>query len=286
MIDHRDPEDRMSESKIERLIASMDAGEPVLGMLTMSYSPEVVEILAYVGFDFIYADQMFTGIGWSELANMVRAAQGSRMAVFARIENDPWHSGDDPGIASRVARALAVGCDGVKVNVYSKNEARWALDAGTGWHSRPYIARFVAEGTSAGAQFSAYDAARAAGTLIIPSVESRLGIEQVDEMLEMPGLRAFGIAMTDLAIALGHPMQYDHPEVWRFVDRVALKARERGIWLTAGTGYADRTWQGIAERVRRLHDHGVHMIFLQTPEYILQLATTRLLTEVRDALKR
>jgi hypothetical protein len=43
------------------------------------------------------------------------------------------------------------------------------------------------------------------------------------------GLRAFGIAMTDTAIALGHPMDYDHPDVWNFVDRVARKANERGI---------------------------------------------------------
>jgi hypothetical protein len=58
----------------------------------------------------------------------------------------------------------------------------------------------------------------------------------------------------------------------------------RGIHLTAGTGYADRTWDGIAQRVRRLHDHGVDMIFLQTREYLFQLASTQLLAKVRDAL--
>jgi 2-keto-3-deoxy-L-rhamnonate aldolase RhmA len=101
-------------SKVQQLIDKMNAGEPALGVLNMSYSAEIVEILGYVGFDFLSADQMFTSIGWQELASMVRAAQGSNMAVFARVENDPWHSADDPGIASRVARALAVGCDGVK----------------------------------------------------------------------------------------------------------------------------------------------------------------------------
>ena len=273
-------------SKVQRLTDKMDAGEPALGLLNMSYSPEIVEILAYVGFDFVYADQMFTSIGWTELANTVRAAQGSDMAVFARVENDPWHSTDDPGIASRIARALAVGCDGVKVNVYSKTEARWAVDAGTGWHAKPYIARFVGEGGSTSDQFKAMETVRAAGTLVIPSVESKLGIEQTDEILEMPGLRAFGIAMTDTAIALGHPMDYDHPDVWRFVDRVAKKAKDRGVYLTAGTGFADKTWDGIAARVKRLRDHGIDMIFLQTPEYILQLATTQLLAKVRDALGR
>lgn len=79
----------MSASKLQRLLDKLNAGEPVIGTLTMSYSVEMVEILAYVGFDFLYVDQMFTTIGWKELADMVRAAQGSDMAVFARIENDP-----------------------------------------------------------------------------------------------------------------------------------------------------------------------------------------------------
>lgn len=272
-------------SKVQRLVDKMSQGEPAIGVLNMSYSVELTEILAYVGFDFIYADQMFTTIGWKELGDMVRAAQGSDMAVFARIENDPWHGADDPGVASRVARALAVGADGVKVNVYSKNEARWAVDAGSGWHSRPHIARFVGEGGSTTEQFRRFEAQKAAGTLIIPSVESRLGIEQTDEILDIPGLRAFGIAMTDTAIALGHPMDYDHPDVWRFVDRVAQKAKSKGIVLTAGTGYADRTWDGIAARVRKFRDHGIDMIFLQSPEYLFQLATQQLLAKVRDALK-
>ena len=40
-------------SKVQRLIDKMNAGEPALGVLSMSYSPEIVEILGYVGFDFL-----------------------------------------------------------------------------------------------------------------------------------------------------------------------------------------------------------------------------------------
>jgi len=74
--------------------------------------------------------------------------------------------------------------------------------------------------------------------------------------------------------------------VCRFIDRVAERARSRAVHLTAGSGHADRTCDGIAERVRRLHDHRIEMISLQTPEYLFQLATTQLLAKVRDALAR
>ena len=117
-------------------------------------------------------------------------------------------------------------------------------------------------------------------------MESTLGFAQVDDILEIPGLRAFGIAMTDTAIMLGHSMDYEHPEVWAFVDRVAAKARSRGIHLTAGTGFSYRTWDEIAGRVQRMHQHGINMLFLQTPEFLFQMATRELLGRVRATLDR
>lgn len=53
----------MAPSKVQRLIDKMKGGEPAIGVLNMSYSVELIEILAYAGFDFVYVDQMFTTIG-------------------------------------------------------------------------------------------------------------------------------------------------------------------------------------------------------------------------------
>jgi 2-keto-3-deoxy-L-rhamnonate aldolase RhmA len=72
----------MSVSKLQRLLDKLNAGEPVIGTLTMSYSVEMVEILAYVRFDFLYVDQMFTTIGSKERAAMVRAAQCARRSAY------------------------------------------------------------------------------------------------------------------------------------------------------------------------------------------------------------
>lgn len=271
-------------AKLKLLTDKLDAGEPVIGTLMLSYSVEMIEILAHVGFDFVYIDQMFTTIDWRELSDLIRAAQGTDMCVFARVENDPWLGGDDPGVPARVSRALALGADGVKLNVYSKNEALWAVEAGKGWHRKPHIVKFGKGEGGTIAQFKAFEAEEAAGTLIIPSVESKLGIAQAEEMLDIPGIKAFGIAMTDTAIMLGHPMDYEHPEVYAFVDRIAAKCKERNIYLTGGTGYAFRTWDAITERAQRLHQHGVNMVFLQTPEFLFQLATSELLRMVRGRL--
>jgi 4-hydroxy-2-oxoheptanedioate aldolase len=77
------------ESKAQRLIDKMDRGEPILGTLMVSNSPYMVEILAYVGFDYVFVDQMFTTVDWDDLAGIVRTARDSNLAVLARPENDP-----------------------------------------------------------------------------------------------------------------------------------------------------------------------------------------------------
>lgn len=56
--------------------------------------------------------------------------------------------------------------------------------------------------------------------------------------------------------------------------------------MNAGTGFSDRTWEEIAGRVRRMHNHGINMLFLQTPEFLFQMATQELLEKVRAALDR
>jgi hypothetical protein len=35
-----------------------------------------------------------------------------------------------------------------------------------------------------------------------------------------------------------------------------------------------------------MHDHGINMVFLQTPEFLFQMATQELLGKVRAALDR
>lgn len=266
------------DGKAHLLIEKLDRGEPVLGTMMLSTSVEMIEILALVGFDYVFVDQMFTAVDWKVLAEMVRAARGSNMNVIARPENDPWYGGEDPSLAARVSRALGVGADGVKVNVYSIGEARAAVEAGKGWHRTPWVVRFDPR------KFEEYEAEKAAQSLVIPSVESELGIKQAPDMLAIDGVRVFGVAMTDTTRMLGYPLQYDHPEVWKFVDGVVESAKSYGVDICGGTGYAFKTWDEIAERVRRMHEHGINMIFLQTPEYLFQLATSELLKRVKGAL--
>src|SRR5260221_14309457 len=101
------------DSSCPGLLAKLDEGRPVIGMFALSPSPEFIEVLAYVGFDFVVVDQMFTSVDWRVLHHIVRAVRGSGMAVIARVENDPSNGGADLGAAARGGGGWGGGWDGV-----------------------------------------------------------------------------------------------------------------------------------------------------------------------------
>ena len=84
--------------------------------------------------------------------------------------------------------------------------------------------------------------------------------------------------------ALGYPFQYDHPVVWKEVDRIVEKARERGIVVAANSGYAYTTPAEITGRVRKLHEHGVRICLMQGADNMLENFAKSLLTDIRGAI--
>jgi 4-hydroxy-2-oxoheptanedioate aldolase len=266
------------DSKARYLTEKLDRGEPVIGTIVNILSPELVEILAYLGLDYIIVDQMFSQVDWSGLAALVRAARGTHLVVIARIENDPWFGGADPGVGARAARAMGVGCDGVKVSVTGATDAGWALSAAQGWHRNLHVMTF------APSEFPDVEKAAQRDALVIPSVESKTGLAETPKILELPGLRLFGIALGDTSRMLGVPLQYEHPEVWKYVDHTAEIAAARGIDLCAGTGRQFIEPEEIASRVARMYEHKIRMIFIQTTGFLVHYATHSILSQIRARL--
>ena len=116
------------------------------------------------------------------------------------------------------------------------------------------------------------------------SFEDENFIEEVDEIINIDGLQVIMLAMTDLSEALGYPFEYDHPEVWRAVDRIVNKAHARGIIVAANIGYAFTTPDQIIERVHKLHQHGIRICLMQGADVMFENHAKALLSEVRGVL--
>lgn len=239
------------------------------GIYELAPSPELVELVGYLKYDFVVIDQMFTSVDWTRAAEMIRAAQAFGISSVIRVQTDPWRS-SNPNLSSDVARALSLGANGVMVSVGSVEEVRTALSVAQDWHRRVYIS----EPRKSGAM-------HAQETIVTPLIESEGSIADLEKIVALPGMQLVSLGMGDLSRVLGSPGQVEDKRVWDLVDRTVSLAARHGVSVCSNTGRQFRTVAEIEARARRLHDHGVNCIMTQHSTQLLQYFCEELLGRLR-----
>jgi 2-keto-3-deoxy-L-rhamnonate aldolase RhmA len=88
-------------------------------------------------------------------------------------------------------------------------------------------------------------------TVVVAHVETRIGVEHIDEIVSNPQVDVLFIGMYDLSISYGHPGDMRHPDLTAAVERVFAAARKNNkvlgmfvpdpelarIWLDAGVTF-------------------------------------------------
>jgi len=200
----------------------LEAGKAVFGVMITFPSPPVVEMLGYLGFDWILIDNEHGTITVENSEDLIRAGEISGVAPIVRpVSNKP----------EIIAPFLDRGAWGVQIpHVNTAEEARAAVDAvkyhplghrGIFSGSRP--AGYGLSGTTAE---YVEDANR--NTLVCLMLEEVEAIENLAEMVEVDGVDVFFIGSGDLSQSMGYPGQQTHPEVQRLVEQGVTTIREAG----------------------------------------------------------
>lgn len=262
---------------MNRLFSKLNRDELALGVWIKG-APHLVPTLARAGFDFVRPDMMFSALDWKELDHIHRTAETVGLATWLRIASNPWLAG--PGhmqITVDAARAFSLGVHVVQVSIASAEQVRALVEVAKDWHRSG-----AGEYPNSNETFVSQGRRVAETAMVVPAIESRTAIDQLDEILEIDGLRAIQIACTDFSKELGYPFQYEHPEVWRAIDRLTEKARAKGIIVVANTGYDYTTAEEISGRVKRLYDHGVRVVLMQGAEFLLETFSRSLLERIKN----
>ena len=197
-------------------------GHAAFGVMCTFPSPPVVEMLGALGFDWILLDNEHGSITVDTAEACIAAAELTGMAPIVRPV------GNRPEI---IAPFLDRGAWGVQVpHVNTAAEARAAVHASK---YAPEGSRGIFSGgrpARYGFAGSAADYAREANqqTLVCLMLEEVEAIENLPEMLAVPGVDVFFIGAGDLSQSMGHTGQMTHPDVQRMV--------ERGVKAITGAG--------------------------------------------------
>lgn len=263
---------------MNRLMTKIANDELALGVWIKG-GPHLVNTLAKAGFDFVRPDMMFSALDWKELDHIHRTAESVGMATWLRIASNPWLGGEGQmQVTVDAARAFSLGVPVVQVSVASALQVRALVEVAKDWHRSG-----AGEYPNSNDTFTGQSKRVVDETMVVPAIESKTAIEQIDEILEIPGLRAIQFAVTDFSKELGYPFQYEHPEVWKAIRGISDKARARGILVVANTGYDYTTAEEISARVGRLYDHGVRVVLMQGAEFLLEVFAKPLVQMIHRA---
>ena len=198
------------------------AGKASFGVMCTFPSPPVVEMLGHLGFDWVLLDNEHGSITVDTAESCIAVAELSGMAPIVRPV------GNKPEI---IAPFLDRGAWGVQVpHVNTAEEARAVVDAvkyapegRRGIFGGGRAAQYGFSGTTAD-----YAAAANRETLVCVMIEEVEAIENLPEMVKVPGVDVYFIGSGDLSQSMGYTGQQTHPEV--------LKMMERGVKSITGAG--------------------------------------------------
>jgi 4-hydroxy-2-oxoheptanedioate aldolase len=208
----------------KQLANRLASGEGMVGLIMKMPSPASTELAGHLGFDFVIIDTEHGIAGGAELDHHIRAADSAGVPVVVRV-----------GTLDRpeIARALDAGATGIVIPQVDTAEA--AREAVRLAHYPPFGARGLATSTRAGGQGTVpgrqHLAAARENTAVIVQIESRKGVENVQDILAVEGVSAAWIGLSDLSLELGHFGDLNHPEMINAVDQVVAAAAVAGVPL-------------------------------------------------------
>lgn len=259
-----------------RLAENFANGKPSFGVLTRG-GPGMLDHMARAGVDYVIIDMMFSRVDWDVASHLVRGAANAGMFAFVRIQAYPWVGNQtDQRLVVDAARAVSIGAHGIVVSVRSAEEVAQVAACAGDWHRGVPI-------TSA-SQLRAHEEQMRENTWVMPILETQQSISEYEEVLNIPGVRAVWPGLTDLSEQLGHPYEYEHPEVVAWLDKVVAKAHEKGIAVCANDGFIYTTPAQKAARLATLRKHGADLLHMQTTDFLAYVSTKMTVDGTLEAL--
>jgi 2-keto-3-deoxy-L-rhamnonate aldolase RhmA len=208
-----------------RFRAKLAGGQFCLGIGITFSDPAVTEAIG-PSVDFVWIDLEHNPISLESLQGHLIAARACQTAALVRVPSC------DTALLKRV---LDTGAPGIIVpQIVSADEVRQVVAA----------CRYAPEGSrgygprrpSNYGRDGGIDYMRRANQelFVVVQIETAAAVNDIDRILDVPGLDSLVIGPNDLAGSLGHVGQVDHPEVVAAIETVIAKSRRAGRFIGMG----------------------------------------------------
>ncbi len=222
--------------------AAMDSPRGALGPFMIVTDPAMVEAAGHAGYDFVLLDMEHGTTTFETLPNLIRAANVAGVCPVIRVPrgSDIW-----------IDQALDVGAGAVMVpQIDDAAQAREVVKAAKfapkGLRGTCRFVRSAGFGSIPGSTYFS----QANDTVVILQAEGKKAVENLDEIMDVPGVDVIFVGPYDLSSALGHVGEIDHPEVVATIKDIIARASKKGIKLGcfADTVEGGKKWRDLGIR--------------------------------------
>lgn len=222
----------------------LEEGGVILCAMLRLPDPSAAEIMAQSGIDMICIDNEHYPFDADTVEKIARAAQIHGASVFVRVPND------EP---ARIAQMMDCGLQGIKIpHVETREQAQAIVDAvkyaPRGKRGFCPITREAAYGLDLPAMEYTEEANR--DTVIAVMVETKTGLENMEEILSVPEIDIIAIGPSDVSASYGLPGQPDHPVVKAAIETAGRKVIASGRHLCTLVKGEEQAWEALKSGVR------------------------------------
>ena len=231
-----------------QILERMKRGEKALGLNLTEPSGLMVELAGRCGLDFVSFDGQHTPLTPAEIGEMCRLADAYEMTVSMRIAD-----GAESTILSFLDRGVRmVTIPNLLTGAQAADLVKYSFFAPIGLRSATSIATM--HGQVDGDHVRLFREVNE-NTVIVPQLESIVSLQNLDEILAVPGIDFFGGGAEDMAQSLGLPGQPQHPQVAETYAKITEKLHAAGKKMLsevcASISVFDLTKEAVAELLRK-----------------------------------
>ncbi|MEA1950336.1 MAG: aldolase/citrate lyase family protein [Planctomycetota bacterium] len=205
-------------------------GRQTYGTAVLSPSPTWIQVIPGTGLDFVFIDNEHTPMDREKVAWMCRAYRAIGVVPLVRIPSPD---------AFWATMALDAGAGGVIAPYIETPEQISALRGAV--KCRPLKGRSLQEVLDGSQPISpereAFFARFNQGNLLVVNIESTPAMENLDALVNSPGLDGVFVGPHDLSISLDVPEDYNHPKQQAAIAEIIRACRKAkvGIGIHLGT---------------------------------------------------
>jgi len=248
------------------LRSKLAAGNPIIGTAVTMPSPQLMRTLVDCGFDWLMVDLEHGPIGPESAQTMINATQGSDCMPLVRLPaSETWMAKMplDIGAMGLFFPLIMTAEDAeraIKSALYPPAGDRGFAPIHAGYRWRKSLTEYAADADEA--------------ILKIIMIEHVNAVNQLDNILQVPGIDLIFIAPYDLSQSLDLAGQFDHPIVKKTIEQAEEVVKAAGIDLG---GYA-----GSVNKGQELLDNGYKLLMLGYDGALIETAVKPLLEQITN----